>query len=83
MIGQKIKNVSLYSFLPENLENIRSTHLYDAPLEGSTFFIYRRSTNRTPLDSSGLADFKYAFFSWTGRNTKRITAFEPYSIDYL
>ena len=58
--------------MPENLEKYRSTELYDAPLEGLTIFLYRSSTSRTPLDSSGLAELKYAFFSRTGRNTKKL-----------
>ena len=73
MIGQKIKNYSSFNFLvPENLEKYRSTELYDAPLEGLTIFVYRSSTSRIPLDSSGLAELKYAFFSRTGRNTKKL-----------
>ena len=63
---------ALLLFLPENLEKYRSTELYDAPLEGLTIFLYRSSTSRTPLDSSGLAELKYAFFSRTGRNTKKL-----------
>ena len=59
-------------FLPENLEKYRSTELYGAPLEGSTIFLYRSSTSGSPLDSSGLAELKYAFFSRTGRNTKKL-----------
>ena len=50
-------------FLPENLEKYRSTELHDAPLERSTIFLYRSSTSRTPSDSSGLAELKYAVFS--------------------
>ena len=62
MIGQKIKKITaLLIFLPENLEKYRSTELYDALLEGSTIFLYRSSTSRTPLDSSRLAGLKYAF----------------------
>ena len=72
MIGQKIKNYSSFSFLPENLEKNHSTELYDAPLEGSTIFLYRSSTSRTSLVSSGLAELKYAFFRRTGRNTKKL-----------
>ena len=34
----KEKNYSSFNFLPENLEKFRSSELYDAPLEGSTFF---------------------------------------------
>ena len=62
MIGQKIKNYSSFKFLPENLEKYRSTELYDAPLEGSTIFLHRSSTSHTPLEYSGLAELKYAFF---------------------
>ena len=62
-MGQKIKNYSSFKFLPENLEKIRLTELYDAPLERSTIFLYRSSTSRTPLDSSGLAELKYAFLA--------------------
>ena len=68
----KDKKLQLLIFLPENLEKYRSTELYDAPLEGSTIFLYCSSTSRTPLDSSGLAELKYAFFSRTGRNTKKL-----------
>ena len=70
MIGQKIKNYSPFKLLPENLEKFRSTELYHVPLEGLTSFLYRSSTSHTPLDSSQLAELKYAFFSKTGRNTK-------------
>ena len=66
------KSTALLIFLPENLEKHRSTELCDAPIEGSTIFLYRSSTGRTPLDSSGLAELKYAFFSRTGRNTKEL-----------
>ena len=66
------KNYSCFTFLPENLEKYRSTELYGAPLEGSTIFLYRSSTSRTSLLSSGLAELKYAFFSRTGRNTKKL-----------
>ena len=62
---------ALLIFLPENLEKYCSTELYDAPLEGSTVFLYHSSTSRTSLVSSGLAELKYAFFSRTGRNTKK------------
>ena len=64
------KITALLIFLPENLEKHRSTELYDAPIEGSTIFLYRSSTGRTRLDSPGLVELKCAFFSRTGRNTK-------------
>ena len=61
--GPKDKKITaLLLFLPENLEKYRSTELYTAPLEGLTIFLYRSSTSRTPLDSSGLAELKYAIF---------------------
>ena len=62
----------LFLFLPGNLGKYRSTELYEAPLEGSTIFLYRSFTGCTRLDSSGLAELKYAFFSRTGRNTKKL-----------
>ena len=58
MIGEKIKNTALLLFLAENLEKYRSTELYDAPLEGSTIFLYRSSTSGSPLDSSELDELK-------------------------
>ena len=70
MIAQK--NYSPFTFFAENFGKCRSTELYYAPLEGSTIFLYRSSTSRTPLDSSGLAELKCAFFSRTGRNTKKL-----------
>ena len=74
MIGQKIKNYSSFNFFASKLKlrKYRLTELYDAPLEGSTIFLYRSSTSRTSLLSSGLAELKYAFFSRTGRNTKKL-----------
>ena len=68
------KITALLIFLPENLEKCGSTELYDAPLERSTIFLYRSSTSRTRLDSSGLAELKYAFFSRTGRTSKNYGA---------
>ena len=68
----KDKKLQLLIFLPENLEKYRLTELYDAPLEGSTIFLYRSFNSRSSLVSSGLAELKYAFFSRTGRNTKKL-----------
>ena len=68
----KDKKLQLLIFLPENLEKFHSTELNDAPLEGSTIFLYCSFSSRTPLDSSGLAELKYTFFSRTGRNTKKL-----------
>ena len=36
------------------------------------YFFYRSSTSHTSLDSSGSAELKYAFFSRTRRNTKKL-----------
>ena len=66
------KITALLIFLPENLEKYRSTELCDAPLEGSTIFLYRSFTSHLFLVSSGLAELKYSFFSRTGRNTKKL-----------
>ena len=66
------RNYSSFNFLAENIEKFRSTDLYDAPWEGSTIFLYRSSTSRTSLVSSGLAQLKYAFFSRTGDSTNKI-----------
>ena len=66
------KLTALLLFFPKNLEKYRQTELYDAPLEGSTIFLYRSSTSDPSLDSSGLAELKYAFFCRTGRNTKKL-----------
>ena len=83
MIGQKIKILQLFKILGLKTEKYRSAELYFVPKEGSTIYLYSSSTSRTPLDSYGLAELKYAFFSRTDRNTKKITALKPFSIDYL
>ena len=66
------KKYSSFKFLPENLEKFRSTENYDAPLEGSTIFLYRSSLGRTSMESCRLAELKYAIFSGTGRKTKNL-----------
>ena len=66
------KKLQLFYFLHENLENFRSTELNDAPLEGSTIFLYRNSLSHTVLESCRLDELKYAIFSRTGRKTKKI-----------
>ena len=70
--GQKDKKITALKFLPENLENFRSTELYDAPLEGSTIFLYRSYLGHIPLESCRLTAWKYAIFSTTGRKTKKL-----------
>ena len=67
-----MKKYSSFNFLAENLEKFRSTELYDAPLEGSTIFLYRSSMGRTSLKSCPLAELKYAIFSRTGRKTIKL-----------
>ena len=49
----KDKKITALLFFCLNLEKHRSTEFYDAPLEGSTIFLYRSSTSHTSLDSSG------------------------------
>ena len=71
MIGQKIKHTALLIFCLKT-GKFRSTELYDAPLEGSTIFLYRNSTGRMSLESCRLAELKHAIFSRTGRNTKKL-----------
>ena len=66
------KNYSSFKFLPENLEKIRSTELYDAPLEGSTIFLCCSSLGYTSMESCQLADLKYATFSSPGCKTKKL-----------
>ena len=78
MIGQKIKYYSSFIFLPENLENFRLTELYDAPLEGSTSFLYLSSLGRTAMESCLLAELKYAIFSRTARKIKKLLRSTPF-----
>ena len=71
-LAKRRKNYSSFKFLPENLEKFRSTNLYDAPLEGSTIFLYCSSLGRTSMESCRLAELKYAIFSGTGCKTKKL-----------
>ena len=66
------KNYSSFNFLAENSEKFRSTEHYGAPLEGLTIFLCRSSLGCTSIESCQLADLKYAIFSRTGRNTKKL-----------
>ena len=44
----KDKNITAFLiFLPENLEKLRSTELYNAPLEGSTILLQYSAITRT------------------------------------
>ena len=67
-----IKNYTSLNILAGNLEKFRSTELYGEPLEGSTIFLNYRSTCRMLMESYRLAKLKYAIFSGTGRNTKKL-----------
>ena len=71
-LAKRWKNDSSFKFLPENLEKFRSTNLYDAPLEGSTIFLYRSSLGRMSMESCRSAELKYAIFSGTCRKTKKL-----------
>ena len=53
-------------------EKFHSTELYDAPLEGSTIFLYHSSTGCTSFESYRLEELIYAIFSRTGRKTKKL-----------
>ena len=68
----KEKNYTSFNFLAENLEKFRSTELYGAPLEGSTIFLNHSCTCRMSMESCRLAELKYAIFSRTGRNIKKL-----------
>ena len=69
---QKDKKITALKFLPENLENFRSTELYGVALEGSTISLCRSSLGCTSMESCQLADLKYAIFSSTGCKTKKL-----------
>ena len=66
------KNYSSFIFLPENLDNFRSTKVYGAALGGSTIFLCRSSLGSTSMESCQLADLKYAIFSRTGCKTEKL-----------
>ena len=70
-IARKKKNYSSFNFLRKT-EKFCSTEHYGAPLEGSTIFLCRSPTCRTSMESYRLAELKYAFFSKTGRKTKKL-----------
>ena len=57
----KDKKYSSFKFLPENLEKFRSTELFDAPLEGSTIFLYCSSLGHTALKSYPLVELNTQF----------------------
>ena len=53
-------------------EKLRSTELYGAPPEGSTIFLCRSSLGSTAMESCPLPELKYAIFSGTERETKKL-----------
>ena len=71
MIGQNIKILQLFYFFCLKTEKLRSTEHYGAPLEGLTIFLKRISCPMS-MESYWLAELRYAFFSRTGRNTKKL-----------
>ena len=68
----KDKKITALLNFCQKTEKFRSTELYDAPLEGSTIFLYHSSIGRTSMESYRLAKLKYAIFSGTGRKTKKL-----------
>ena len=75
----KDKKITALEMFWLKTEKFRSTELY-APRERSTIFLYRSSTGRTPLNSSRLAELKYAFFRRTGRNNERLRRSNLFSL---
>ena len=57
----KDKNLQLFKVLPENLEKLSSTERNDAPLEGSTIFLYRSSLGDTAVESCRLDELNMQF----------------------
>ena len=72
------KDKKLQLFFCRKTEKFRSTELYGAPLEGSTFLLNCSSTCRLSMESYRLAELKYAIFSRTGRKTKKLPRSELY-----
>ena len=68
----KDKKLQLFKFFAWKLRKILLNWALWCVSRGINNFFYRSSTSRTRLDSSGLAQLKYAFFSRTGRNTKKL-----------
>ena len=68
----KDKKITALSIFWRKTEKFRSTGHYGAALEGSTIFLCRSSTCRMSMESYRLAELKYAFFTRTGRKTKKL-----------
>ena len=60
-LAKRQKNYSSFKFLLEILEKFRSTELYDAPLEGSTIFLYRSSFGPTSMETCRLSELNMQF----------------------
>ena len=60
--------------LHENADNFRLMSVHHAPLKGSTSFLQRSSTRRTPLRSSQLAELKYSI---SARQDVRLKNYSP------
>ena len=70
-LAKRYKNYSSFKFFAGK-QKFRLTDLYDAPLEGSTIFFYRTSTDHMSLESCRLTELKHPIFSRTGRKTKNL-----------
>ena len=68
----KDKKLQLFYFFCLKTEKYRRLSFMMRLERDQQFFLYRNSTSRTPLYTSGLAELKHAFFSRTGRNNKNL-----------
>ena len=80
---QTIKKLQLFKLFARNLEIFAGVSVYHGRLEGSTIFSLAHLHEPYSVESSRLADPRYAVFSSVGRQTKKSTALELRSIDYL
>ena len=67
-----MKKITALSIFWRKTEKIRSIEHYGAPLEGLTILLNCSSTCRMSMESYRLAELKYAIFTRTGRNTKKL-----------
>ena len=70
--GQKIKNYSSLKFLPENLRNFHSTERLSCASRGIDNFSLAQLHESRVMESSRLAELKYAFFSRTRRKIEKL-----------
>ena len=68
----KDKKITALSIFRRKTEKFLSTEHYGSALEGSTIFLCRSSFGSTAMESCRLPELKYAIFSRTGRNTKKL-----------